>query len=98
MAAQRLSQLSCRPRAPAGTPRQRNEDAYLADDELGLFLVCDGVGGRARGEIASAEAADLIWEWIKREEPLLRSAIGESVPPGLRAQVPTTRTCPTRAS
>jgi protein phosphatase len=64
-----------------GLRRQRNEDAYLADDQLGLFLVCDGVGGRARGEIASAEAADLIWEWIKREEPLLRSAIAESQRP-----------------
>lgn len=61
-----------------GLRRQRNEDAYRADDELGLFLVCDGVGGRARGEIASAETAELIWEWIKREEPLLRSAIAES--------------------
>lgn len=48
-----------------GLRRQRNEDAYLADDELGLFLLCDGVGGRARGEIAGAEAAKLIWEWRK---------------------------------
>jgi protein phosphatase len=64
-----------------GLRRQRNEDAYRADDELGLFLVCDGVGGRARGEIASAETAELIWEWIKRDEPLLRSAIAESASP-----------------
>ena len=46
-----------------------------------LFLVCDGVGGRARGEIASAETAELVWEWIKREEPLLRSAIAKSASP-----------------
>jgi serine/threonine protein phosphatase PrpC len=64
-----------------GLRRQRNEDAYLADDQLGLFLVCDGVGGRARGEIASAETAELVWEWIKREAPLLRSAIAESASP-----------------
>ena len=61
-----------------GLRRKRNEDAYLADDKLGLFLVCDGVGGRARGEVASAEAAELIWEWVKREEALLRSAIAEA--------------------
>jgi protein phosphatase len=61
-----------------GRRRKRNEDAYLGDDNLGLFLVCDGVGGRARGEVASAEAAELIWEWIKREEALLRSATAES--------------------
>ncbi|MCA9683682.1 MAG: serine/threonine-protein phosphatase [Myxococcales bacterium] len=51
-----------------GMKRAHNEDAFLADPDLGLFVVCDGVGGRARGEIASREAVDFIWEWFKREE------------------------------
>ncbi|MFO7565452.1 MAG: protein phosphatase 2C domain-containing protein [Enhygromyxa sp.] len=54
-----------------GMKRTHNEDAFLADPELGLFIVCDGVGGRARGEIASREAVDFIWEWFKREEKQL---------------------------
>ena len=54
-----------------GMKRAHNEDAFLADPELGLFIVCDGVGGRARGEIASREAVDFIWEWFKREEKQL---------------------------
>jgi serine/threonine protein phosphatase PrpC len=54
-----------------GLKRSHNEDAFLADPELGLFVVCDGVGGRARGEIASREAVDFIWDWFKREEPAL---------------------------
>jgi serine/threonine protein phosphatase PrpC len=62
-----------------GLRRRHNEDAYLASDELGLFLVCDGVGGCARGEVASAEAADVVWEWIKGEEALLRSAAAETI-------------------
>ncbi len=61
-----------------GLHRQRNEDAFLGDDRLGLFLVCDDVGGRARGEVASAEAADLIWDWIKREDALLGLAVAEA--------------------
>ena len=61
-----------------GLRRERNEDACLGDDRLGLFVVCDGVGGRARGEVASAEAADLIWEWIKREDALLGLAVAEA--------------------
>lgn len=54
-----------------GLKRAHNEDAFLADPELGLFIVCDGVGGRARGEIASREAVDFIWDWFKREEKTL---------------------------
>lgn len=57
-----------------GQKRSHNEDAFLADPDLGLYVVCDGVGGRARGEVASSEAVDLIWEWIKREEAFIASA------------------------
>jgi serine/threonine protein phosphatase PrpC len=57
-----------------GLRRDRNEDAYLADARIGLFLVLEGVGG----EVASAGASELIWEWIKREEPPLREAIAEA--------------------
>jgi serine/threonine protein phosphatase PrpC len=59
-----------------GMKRAHNEDAFLADPELGLFIVCDGVGGRARGEIASREAVDFIWEWFKREEKTLAELRG----------------------
>ncbi|NBC10666.1 MAG: cyclic nucleotide-binding domain-containing protein [Planctomycetes bacterium] len=36
-----------------GQFRQSNEDAYLVDEALGLFVVADGVGGQAAGEVAS---------------------------------------------
>ncbi len=35
-------------------------------DELGLYVVADGVGGRSRGEIASAEAVEQVELWIRR--------------------------------
>ncbi len=57
-----------------GQKRAHNEDAFLADPGLGLFIVCDGVGGRARGEIASSETVDFIWEWIKREQRAVDNA------------------------
>lgn len=43
-----------------GRRRQHNEDTYLADAGLGLWLVADGMGGHANGEVASAMARDAI--------------------------------------
>jgi protein phosphatase len=57
-----------------GQKRAHNEDAYLADPDLGLFIVCDGVGGRARGEVASSETVDFIWEWVKRGSEVVTAA------------------------
>src|SRR5687767_394354 len=49
-----------------GRRRPHNEDSFLCDDELGLYIVCDGVGGNAKGEVASAESVDLVHSWVRR--------------------------------
>ncbi|TAN06873.1 MAG: serine/threonine-protein phosphatase [Rhodanobacteraceae bacterium] len=43
-----------------GLRRAHNEDTYRADAEHGLWLVADGMGGHARGEVASALAIDAV--------------------------------------
>ncbi|MBC7977019.1 MAG: hypothetical protein H7138_18745, partial [Myxococcales bacterium] len=43
-----------------GKVRDHNEDAHFIDPEGGIFIVCDGMGGHAAGEIASALAVQTI--------------------------------------
>ncbi len=45
-----------------GVKRVNNEDNYLINDELNLFVVCDGMGGHAGGEFASAIAVNTVEE------------------------------------
>jgi protein phosphatase len=48
-----------------GRKRPHNEDAYLCDDGLGLYVVADGVGGHAKGEIASQESIEQVQGWVR---------------------------------
>ncbi len=43
-----------------GLVRERNEDRCFIDNERGVFLVVDGIGGHAGGEIAAELAVDTI--------------------------------------
>ncbi len=58
-----------------GCVREHNEDNFLVDKKLSLFMVADGMGGHAAGEVASAIAVRTIHEEIKRERDLLNDFV-----------------------
>ncbi len=60
-------------RTHPGLRRESNEDAHYADPHYGIFVVADGVGGRAAGEVASRltidtfqDARDELYEAIQQ--------------------------------
>ncbi len=68
-----------------GQRRKNNEDAFLLDDALRLWVVADGMGGQAAGEEASQQAVETVHEMVKAG--LSRSStpttpVGGSVRPG----------------
>jgi len=56
----RASRLTCAALSDPGRVRENNEDRWFADSQAGLFLVADGLGGHAAGEVAAQRAVDQV--------------------------------------
>ena len=61
-----------------GRVREHNEDNFLVDKKLELFIVADGMGGHAAGEVASAIAVRTVHEEIKANKERIDAYIASA--------------------
>ena len=59
-------QIAVGARSDTGLVRQNNEDQFAFDLSLSVFVLCDGMGGQAAGEVASKLGVDTILEHCRQ--------------------------------
>lgn len=56
-----------------GLRRDSNQDSYLVNPDLGLYVVADGMGGHSGGEVASSMAVKAVEEFVKDKHAQINS-------------------------
>src|SRR5213076_1936281 len=77
-----LTRYRCAARTDVGMKREHNEDSFLLNEDIGLYVVCDGMGGHAGGETASRLAVQTV------EKELISAKLRVDSPFSAKASLP----------
>jgi len=69
-----------------GRVRTNNEDSFRIVEALNLFILSDGMGGEAHGEVASAMAVDVINKYCESEKEDSGATVLDEVPATLSSR------------
>ena len=58
-----------------GLERSLNEDSFYVNEDIGLFIVADGMGGHNAGEVASSFAVTVVSAIIEEELPVAKDPV-----------------------
>jgi PPM family protein phosphatase len=68
-------------RSDVGLTRSHNEDSLCVEPQLGLFVVCDGLGGHNAGEVASHLASDVVRKYVLEQRQKGDPALADGYDP-----------------
>jgi serine/threonine protein phosphatase PrpC len=69
-----------------GRVRTNNEDSFRIAEALNLFILSDGMGGEAHGEVASAMAVDVVNKYCEAEKEDSGATVLDDVPANLSSR------------